>query len=106
MSLPVKKGRKSTFCARSLSNAVCFDSLLVRLFGRDAIIFFSLHLTPNLHLHVRRLSFFTKKLMAMDELKLFVKRLSASATLPKRGSKSAAGYDLASAKAVVVPAHG
>jgi dUTP pyrophosphatase len=44
--------------------------------------------------------------MAMDELKLLVKRLSASATLPKRGSKSAAGYDLASAKAVVVPAHG
>jgi dUTP pyrophosphatase len=49
---------------------------------------------------------FSKKLMAMDELKLFVKRLSESATLPKRGSKGAAGYDLASAKAVVVPARG
>ncbi len=37
---------------------------------------------------------------------LRVKRLSDAAILPTRGSTQAAGYDLASAKAVVVPARG
>ncbi|KAJ1450769.1 dUTPase-like protein [Pelagophyceae sp. CCMP2097] len=37
---------------------------------------------------------------------LFVKRLSDAAVLPKRGSALAAGWDLASAKAVTVPARG
>jgi len=38
--------------------------------------------------------------------KLLVKRLSETATIPTRASAGAAGYDLASAKAVVVPARG
>lgn len=37
---------------------------------------------------------------------LRVKRLSVHAVLPTRGSDQAAGYDLASAEAVVIPAHG
>ena len=37
---------------------------------------------------------------------LRVKRLSENAVLPVRGSGLAAGYDLASAEDVVVPAHG
>ncbi|KXZ41934.1 hypothetical protein GPECTOR_240g576 [Gonium pectorale] len=38
--------------------------------------------------------------------KLLVKKLSPNATLPKRGSAGAAGYDLASAEEKVVPARG
>ncbi|GLC34797.1 hypothetical protein PLESTM_000241000 [Pleodorina starrii] len=37
---------------------------------------------------------------------LLVKKLSDKATLPKRGSAGAAGYDLASAEETVVPARG
>lgn len=37
---------------------------------------------------------------------LRIKRLSQNAILPVRGSAQAAGYDLASAEYVVVPAHG
>lgn len=37
---------------------------------------------------------------------LRVKRLSENATLPVRGSGLAAGYDLASAEDIVIPAHG
>lgn len=37
---------------------------------------------------------------------LRVKRLSENAVLPVRGSLQAAGYDLASAEDVIVPAHG
>jgi len=44
--------------------------------------------------------------MAESEMKLIVKRLSEQATLPKRGSKFAAGYDLSSAQKVTVPAQG
>ncbi|GFR52482.1 hypothetical protein Agub_g15052 [Astrephomene gubernaculifera] len=40
------------------------------------------------------------------EEKLLVKKLSDKATLPKRGSAGAAGYDLASAEEKVVPARG
>ncbi|GIL73629.1 hypothetical protein Vretimale_5486 [Volvox reticuliferus] len=40
------------------------------------------------------------------EDKLLVKKLSDKATLPKRGSAGAAGYDLASAEDTVVPARG
>merc|ERR1719233_1152390 len=42
----------------------------------------------------------------MATMQLIVKRLSEQATLPKRGSKHAAGYDLASAQKVTVPAQG
>jgi dUTP pyrophosphatase len=41
-----------------------------------------------------------------SELKLCVKRLSKTAILPVRASAGAAGYDLASAHHVVVPARG
>jgi len=44
--------------------------------------------------------------MSSSEMKLIVKKLSSTATLPKRGSQHAAGYDLASAKKVTVPARG
>ena len=37
---------------------------------------------------------------------LRVKRLSENAILPVRGSDLAAGYDLASAEEVLIPAHG
>ncbi|KAG2498193.1 hypothetical protein HYH03_003947 [Edaphochlamys debaryana] len=40
------------------------------------------------------------------EEKLLVKKLSDKATLPKRGSAGAAGYDLSSAEDTVVPARG
>ncbi|GIL49476.1 hypothetical protein Vafri_5803, partial [Volvox africanus] len=40
------------------------------------------------------------------EDKLLVKKLSDKATLPKRGSAGAAGYDLASAEDTIVPARG
>lgn len=42
----------------------------------------------------------------MDRTRLYVKRLSSTATLPVRASSGAAGYDLASAQDTVVPAHG
>ena len=42
----------------------------------------------------------------MVEPVLKVKKLSASATLPVRGSAQAAGYDLSSAVDVVIPARG
>ena len=42
----------------------------------------------------------------MSVLKLYVKKLSQNATLPNRNSPMAAGYDLSSAKLVVVPARG
>lgn len=38
--------------------------------------------------------------------RLLVKKLSENATLPKRGSAGAAGYDLSSAEDTVVPARG
>ena len=38
--------------------------------------------------------------------KLFVKKLSDAASLPKRGSELAAGWDLAASQPVVVPARG
>ena len=38
--------------------------------------------------------------------KLFVKKLSETAVLPKRGSELAAGWDLAASQSVVVPANG
>ena len=37
--------------------------------------------------------------------KLFVKKLSETAVLPKRGSELAAGWDLAASQSVVVPAN-
>jgi dUTP pyrophosphatase len=40
------------------------------------------------------------------ELKLLCKKLTEHATLPVRGSSQAAGYDLASAYACVIPARG
>ena len=40
------------------------------------------------------------------ELKLLCKKLTEHATLPVRGSAQAAGYDLASAYACVIPARG
>ncbi|EFJ45270.1 hypothetical protein VOLCADRAFT_109897 [Volvox carteri f. nagariensis] len=40
------------------------------------------------------------------EEKLLVKKLSDKATLPKRGSAGAAGYDLSSAEDTVIPARG
>eukprot|EP00043_Microstomoeca_roanoka_P028752 m.19278 g.19278 ORF g.19278 m.19278 type:complete len:254 (-) comp8648_c0_seq1:62-823(-) len=40
------------------------------------------------------------------KMKLLVKKLSESATLPARASKGAAGYDLCSAHDIVVPAKG
>eukprot|EP00455_Lapot_gusevi_P050339 TRINITY_DN727_c0_g1_i2.p1 TRINITY_DN727_c0_g1~~TRINITY_DN727_c0_g1_i2.p1 ORF type:complete len:189 (+),score=46.74 TRINITY_DN727_c0_g1_i2:40-606(+) len=49
------------------------------------------------------------RLLAMasvPELRLFVKKLSESATIPTRGSAQAAGYDLSSAREVVIPARG
>ncbi len=39
-------------------------------------------------------------------MKLFCKKLSSNATLPKRGSAQAAGYDLASAYDLKIPARG
>lgn len=42
----------------------------------------------------------------MSDLKLLVKKLSENATLPVRGSPGAAGYDLSSAKKMLVPAGG
>ncbi|MES1914563.1 MAG: hypothetical protein MHM6MM_009695 [Cercozoa sp. M6MM] len=41
-----------------------------------------------------------------SQIKLFVKRLSDAATLPVRGSAGAAGYDLAAAHDLVIPAGG
>jgi len=41
-----------------------------------------------------------------SRLKLYVKKLSDSATVPKRSSEGAVGYDLASARDTVVPARG
>jgi dUTP pyrophosphatase len=38
--------------------------------------------------------------------KFRVKKLSENATIPVKGSKSAAGYDLSSAKDLIIPAHG
>ncbi|PNW71917.1 hypothetical protein CHLRE_16g667850v5 [Chlamydomonas reinhardtii] len=47
------------------------------------------------------------KLARVDfEEKLLVKKLNDKATLPKRGSAGAAGYDLASAEDTVIPAKG
>ena len=43
---------------------------------------------------------------AMSKPTLYVQRLSEAAVLPKRGSALAAGWDLAAAKACVVPAKG
>ncbi|CEO97220.1 hypothetical protein PBRA_000565, partial [Plasmodiophora brassicae] len=43
---------------------------------------------------------------AMAAVQLAVKRLTPSAVLPSRGSAFAAGYDLSSSEACVVPAHG
>jgi len=40
------------------------------------------------------------------EAEMRVKKLSADASLPKRASPQAAGYDLCSAHAAIVPAHG
>jgi len=37
---------------------------------------------------------------------LLIKKLSANATMPKRGSEHAAGYDLAASKETVIPARG
>lgn len=37
---------------------------------------------------------------------MFVKRLSANATLPKRATPGSAGYDLSSAQALVIPPYG
>lgn len=42
----------------------------------------------------------------VPSVKLLVKKLSPAAVIPTRGSAGAAGYDLASAKDVVVPARG
>ena len=42
----------------------------------------------------------------MSKPTLYVQRLSEAAVLPKRGSALAAGWDLAAAKACVVPAKG
>lgn len=42
----------------------------------------------------------------MSAPKLYVKKLSETAVLPKKGSALAAGWDLAAAKDVVVPARG
>jgi len=42
----------------------------------------------------------------MSGIKLLVKKLSPLAVLPVRGSKGAAGYDLSSAKDMIVPARG
>ena len=41
-----------------------------------------------------------------EEHRLLVKKLSTTATIPSRGSSGAAGYDLSSAKDIIVPAHG
>jgi len=41
----------------------------------------------------------------MEILKLRVKKLSDNATIPTKGSSSAAGYDLYSAEDVIVPFH-
>ncbi|KAL0031712.1 hypothetical protein WJX79_002462 [Trebouxia sp. C0005] len=49
-------------------------------------------------------AFKSQKTEAINTLQ--VKLLSAAATLPKRGSAKAAGYDLSSAKDCVVPARG
>jgi dUTP pyrophosphatase len=42
----------------------------------------------------------------VENVKLFVKKLSENATLPVKGSQFAAGYDIASAYDYVVPARG
>lgn len=47
-----------------------------------------------------------KKPRMQVEVPLRVKKLSEDATLPVRGSAGAAGYDLSSAKACVIPARG
>ncbi|CAI5479582.1 unnamed protein product [Closterium sp. Yama58-4] len=47
-----------------------------------------------------------KKVNFDPELSLRVKKLSETAVLPKRGSASAAGYDLSSAHDITVPARG
>ena len=44
--------------------------------------------------------------MPQSGIKLFVKRLSKSATLPTRATAGAAGYDLSSSETCVVPARG
>ena len=44
--------------------------------------------------------------MKTDEGVVRVKRMNVNAKLPSKGTKGAAGYDLAAAQAAVVPAHG
>jgi dUTP pyrophosphatase len=44
--------------------------------------------------------------MLVDKTKLIVKRLSEDAVLPVRASNGAAGYDLASAEDIFIPARG
>eukprot|EP00808_Paulinella_micropora_P022846 g5755.t1 len=46
------------------------------------------------------------KMSSKELLKLQVKKLSPHATLPVRGSAQAAGYDLASAVDITIPARG
>eukprot|EP00549_Striatella_unipunctata_P020413 CAMPEP_0118701548 /NCGR_PEP_ID=MMETSP0800-20121206/17321_1 /TAXON_ID=210618 ORGANISM="Striatella unipunctata, Strain CCMP2910" /NCGR_SAMPLE_ID=MMETSP0800 /ASSEMBLY_ACC=CAM_ASM_000638 /LENGTH=173 /DNA_ID=CAMNT_0006602499 /DNA_START=76 /DNA_END=597 /DNA_ORIENTATION=+ len=41
-----------------------------------------------------------------DETPLFVKRVSKTATLPKRGSQFAAGFDIASDEEAIIPSKG
>ncbi|CAI5494832.1 unnamed protein product, partial [Closterium sp. Naga37s-1] len=47
-----------------------------------------------------------KRMKVDPEMSLRVKKLSETAVLPKRGSASAAGYDLSSAHDITVPARG
>lgn len=47
-----------------------------------------------------------KKRRPEEELQLLVKKLRPEATLPKRGSEEAAGFDLSAAEAITVPAGG
>src|SRR5207253_2868713 len=47
-----------------------------------------------------------KYLGSSMSLKIYVKKLSQNATIPKRSSPLAAGYDLSSAKDIIVPARG
>ena len=55
---------------------------------------------------MRALSRLALALASAMPAKLFVKKLSDAASLPKRGSELAAGWDLAASQPVVVPARG
>jgi dUTP pyrophosphatase len=102
---PVESGdRIAQLVVEKINMCDCEEVETLEATARGAGGFGSTGLTSGATVQVAESPF--KKGRTEEETRLLVKKLRPEATMPKRGSDEAAGFDLSSAEAITVPAGG